>query len=216
MHLHICGLKGNRNVIADAQGNLAGEARKMIGGILKFARSLAAFGNRIPPSYFRFISRKESPMHICWGAKNRLALVRIPLWWDHRRRKDVDGCRRTFEYRGPDASAASYLLFAGIALAVQYGLKNPREALATAANMNADSAIKKTGKCAALPLSCTEAAGSLRKDRVLYETDDVFPRRVIDGVAEKLESYEDVGLWGRLAENPEKVDELLASYLASC
>ncbi len=216
MHLHLCGLKGDRNVIANAQGKLTDEAKQMIGGILKFARSLAAFGNTIPPSYIRFISRKESPMHIRWGAKNRLALVRIPLWWNHRRPKEADRCRRTFEYRGPDPSANSYLLFAGIAMAVQYGLKNPREALTAADDLEADNATKKSGRHMVLPLSCTEAAESLRKDRKFYETDGVFPKRVIDGVAGKLESYEDAGLWERLADKPEKIDELLWSYLTSC
>lgn len=213
MHLHLCGMRKNRNVVSDSRGNLTAEARQMIGGILKFARSLTAFGNTTPISYIRFISRKESPMHICWGARNRLALVRIPLWWNHKEAKGADECRRTFEFRGPDPSANSYLLFAGIALAVQHGLKNPREAMRVADGLNADKVGKK--RYAALPLSCVEAAESLRKDRRFYEADGVFPRAVVDGVIRRLESYEDADMWKKLAGKSEKVDELLWKHLMS-
>ena len=86
MHIHLCGLKNGKNVIPDSEGNPSVEALKMIGGLLRFAPSLAAFGNPTPVSYLRFIARKESPMHICWSARNRLALIRIPLWWSFRKR----------------------------------------------------------------------------------------------------------------------------------
>ncbi|MCK4313255.1 glutamine synthetase beta-grasp domain-containing protein, partial [Candidatus Bathyarchaeota archaeon] len=67
MHIHLCGYKKSKSVITDSKGNLTVEAKQMIGGILKFAPSLAAFGNTTPVSYLRFISRRESPMYICWG-----------------------------------------------------------------------------------------------------------------------------------------------------
>lgn len=214
MHLHLCGTKEDRNVIANSKGNLTAEAKQMIGGILKFANSLTAFGNTIPTSYLRFISRKESPMHICWGAKNRLALVRIPLWWNYRNSEETDDCRRTFEFRGPDPSANSYLLFAGIVVAVHYGLKHPKEASKIAEYLNADNATtKKSRRFAVLPLSCAEAAESLRRDRKLYEAYGVFPKRVIEGVTKKLESYEDKDMWKKSAGKPDKIEKVLWSYL---
>jgi glutamine synthetase len=212
MHLHLCGIRRNRNVISDSQGNLTAEARQMIGGILKFARSLSAFGNTTPASYLRFVSRKESPMHVSWGAEDRLALVRIPLWWNYREVKETGERRRTFEFRGPDPSANSYLLFAGIALAVEYGLKNPREAMRVAESLNVDRVKKRH---AALPLSCVGAAESLRRDREFYEADGVFPRAVVDGAIRRMESYEDADMWKKLANEPEKVDELLEKYWLS-
>ena len=213
MHLHFCGMRKNRNVISDSRGDLTAEARRMIGGILRFARSLSAFGNTTPVSYLRFIFRKESPMHVCWGARNRLALIRIPLWWNYRGAKGLDDCRRTFEFRGSDSSANSYLLFAGIALAVQYGLKNPKEAMRMAESLNAEKATKK--RYAALPLSCAEAAESLRRDREFYEADGVFPKTVVDSVIRRLESYEDVDTWKRGKNKSAKVDELLWKYSMS-
>ncbi len=210
MHFHFCALRGNKSIISDSDGNLTIEARQMIGGILKFAPSLTAFGNTIPSSYLRFISRKESPMYICWGAKNRLALVRIPLWWNFKKNFE-NGCRRTIEFRAPDGSANSYLLLAGIALAVEYGLKNPAEAIRVADDLDADNK-EKSRAYGVLPLSCSEAAKNLEADRKYYESSGVFPKRMIDGTIAKLESYNDEFLAKKSAANPEKTEELLWNY----
>lgn len=214
MHIHICGLKENKNIIADSEGNLTGEAKQMIGGILKFAPSLTAFGNTISVSYLRFISRKESPMHICWGTRNRLALIRIPLWWKFR--KDFEKAQsylRTFEYRGPDPSANTYLLLAGVAAAVEYGLKNPEEALTIAEDLSLDRASKRKGEYEVLPLSCSESARTLNRDRSYYEADGVFPETVIDGTIRKLESYKDKDLRKNLTGKPKEIEKLLVQYL---
>ena len=214
MHIHLCGLKKNKNIIADSKGNLTTEAKQMIGGILKFAPSLTAFGNTIPVSYLRFISRKESPMYICWGTKNRLALVRIPLWWNFKKDlRETDSGRRTFEFRAPDPSANPYLLLAGIAVAVEYGLKNPEKAMKIAEDLNTKNIVKGNKDYKVLPLSCVEAAKNLKRDRKYYEADGVFPERVIDGIIDKLESYKDKDLWKKLADKPEKIEDLLYEYL---
>jgi len=214
MHIHLYGLKKNKNIITDSKGNLTVKAKQMIGGILKFAQSLTAFGNTTPVSYLRFISRKESPADICWGTRNRLALIRIPLWWSFR--EDIEGTGshvRTFEFRAPDPSANTYLLFAGIALAVEYGLKNPKEAMEIAEDLNAEKIVKRNRKYKVLPLSCSESAKSLKRDRSYYEVDSVFPKRVTDGIISKLESYKDRSLQKKMANNPEKIEELLFRYL---
>ncbi|MBE0520408.1 glutamine synthetase, partial [Candidatus Bathyarchaeota archaeon] len=192
MHIHLYGLKKDKNIITDSKGNLTVKAKQMIGGILKFAPSLTAFGNTTPVSYLRFISRKESPAYICWGTRNRLALIRIPLWWSFR--KDIEQTGnyvRTFEFRAPDPSANTYLLLAGIALAVEYGLKNPKKAMKTAEDLNTEKIVKRNRKYKVLPLSCSESAKNLQKDRNHYEADGVFPKRVTDGIISKLESYKD-------------------------
>jgi len=140
MHIHICAVKDDASVLADDHGALSECAKTMIGGILRFASSLAAFGNTAPVSYLRFVAPKESPMHVCWGSGNRLALIRIPLWWSGGE-KDVGSrtCRETFEYRAPDAYANMHFLLAGLAMAIRYGLENPKEALRVAEATRADS-----------------------------------------------------------------------------
>jgi glutamine synthetase len=214
MHVHLCALGKGKNVIVTPAGTLSKDALRMIGGILRCALSLSAFGNPAPVSYLRFLAQKESPMHMCWSARNRLALVRIPLWWGYRGKSEAHGnCRETFEYRGPDALANPCLLFAGIATAVNWGLNNGEEAMKIAEDLhvNASSAGRKILK--ALPRSCFEAAKSLRKDRRLYEADGVFPEMLVDKTIQRLEAFKDVDLWRNLAGKPEKLERTLEQYL---
>ncbi|MDI6847776.1 MAG: glutamine synthetase family protein [Candidatus Bathyarchaeia archaeon] len=214
MHIHLCGLKNGKNIIANPDGTLSIEALKMIGGILKFAPSLAAFGNTTPVSYLRFIARKESPMHICWGARNRLALIRIPLWWNFRKTsEEADNCKETFEYRAPDPLANAYLLFAGIAVAVDYGLKNHEEALKIAEELHIEGNVAERKMLKVLPLSCSESAENLEKDRRFYEADGVFPKKLIDKTIEKLKFYKDKNLWEKLAGKQDEIEDVLGQYL---
>lgn len=213
MHIHLCGLKLRRNVVTNSQGNLSNEALSMIGGILKFAPSLAAFGNPTPVSYLRLIARKESPMHICWSARNRLALIRIPLWWKFKKKTArTNICRETFEYRAPDAFANPHLLLAGLALATDYGLENSQESLKIAENLHAESLHEKE-KFDVLPRSCCEAAHNLLNDRKLYEANGVFPPKLIDKTVQRLKGYNDGDLWKGLSDSPEQIQKLLMQYL---
>jgi glutamine synthetase len=212
MHIHLCALKNGENIIANPNGTLSPEAMKMIGGILKFAPSLAAFANTTPVSYLRFIAHKESPMHICWSARNRLALIRIPLWWSFMK-KDQGNLKETFEYRGPDPFANAYLLFAGAALAVNYGLENPEEVLKMAENLHIEGSGGKSKRLKVLPRSCNEAAENLRKDRRFYEANGVFPKKLIDKTINKLKAYRDKDLWKNLADKPKKVEMVMRQYL---
>jgi glutamine synthetase len=213
MHIHLCGLKNGKNIIAEPNESLSIEAKEMIGGILKFASSLTAFGNTIPISYLRLVSRKESPLHICWAARNRLALIRIPLWWNFKKtREETDPCQRTIEFRAPDPLADAYLLFAGIAVATEYGLKNPKKALQIAEELHIEKASKENGRLR-LPLSCNESAASLEKDREYYEAGKTFPEAVIDNTIRRLKSYKDKTLSKRFRNEPQKIEELIQEYL---
>ncbi len=213
MHIHLCGLRNGKNILEDPGGDLSVEAKEMIGGILKFARSLAAFGNPTPISYLRFLGHKESPMNISWGAMNRLGLIRIPLWWNFKGAMgEADSCKRTFEYRAPDATANAHLLFAAMATAIKHGLKNHEESL----RITEDSNLKETAKhrrLKRLPLSCSESARNLRKERKCYEEGGVFPKAVIDRTIEKLRSYKDADLAQKLKDEPQKIEKLIQSYL---
>lgn len=214
MHIHMCALRNGENVVANPDGALSSEALGMIGGILRFAPSLSAFGNPTPLSYLRFIARKESPMHICWSARNRLALIRIPLWWDYKKEvKKSESCRETFEYRAPDAFANAYLLLAGLAVAANYGLENSKQALKIAEGLHVEAAGRELKKLKALPMSCSESAENLEKDRQFYEANGVFPRRLIDKTVEKLEAYGDQNLWNEISGKPEQIEKIIMQYL---
>jgi len=215
MHVHICGLKNGRNIVEDADGRLSTEAKEMIGGILKFAPSLAAFGNPTPVSYLRFLARKESPMNISWGTRNRLALIRVPLWWTFKHAgEETDPCRRTFEYRAPDATANVCLLFAGLTVAVLHGLKNHEESLKIAEELHLEELEgKRKKRFKRLPTSCSESATNLKRDRKYYEAESVFPRPVIDGTVKRLKAYKDSDTAQKLKEEPQKMEKLMQAYL---
>ena len=215
MHIHICGVRDGKNIMVGPDGKLSAETLQMIGGILKFAPSLSAFGNPTPVSYLRFAARKESPMHICWSARNRLALIRIPLWWGYAKKEEEkgSGCRETFEYRAPDAFANPHLLLAGIAVAVGYGLANPSESSKIAENLHVEAGKIEQRKLEALPHSCHEAAENLERDRRFYEAGGVFPKRLVDKTVEKLKAYRDKDLWKSLGNKPEEVGKLVKQFL---
>jgi len=212
MHIHLCALKGSKNIVAGSDGTLSTEARKIIGGILKFAPSLSAFANPTPVSYLRFIARKESPMHVCWSSQNRLALIRIPLWRNLEKGSGkLDQYGETFEYRAPDAFANPYLLLAGLAIAVDYGLSNSEEAVKIAENLQVNN-HRRRQHLKTLPLSCSESADSLERDRRLYEADQVFPRKLIDKTIESLKSYKDRDLRQKLTKRPDEIEKLLKQH----
>ena len=212
MHVHLCGLSNGKNILSD-NGTLSSEAKEMIGGILKFAPSLSAFGNPTPVSYLRLIARKESPMHICWSARNRLALIRVPLWWTFKtKNEERDNCRETFEYRASDAFANAYLLFAAITLAVSYGLDNSAESLKIAEDLHS-GAKSREDKFRTLPRSCVESARCLQKERRFYEADAVFPKVLIDEIVDRLTGFGDKDLWKNSRESSKKSEDMLKHYL---
>lgn len=215
MHVHFYAVKNGANIIANPNGTLSVEGLKIIGGLLRFAPSLTAFGNPTPISYLRFISRKESPMHICWSARNRLALIRIPLWWSFAgvsAKERAKGVKETIEFRAPDPFADAYLLFAGMAVAVRYGLENPDEALKIAEKLHIEG--KNKGKrLKTLPKSCYESAANLKKDRRLYEAHGIFPKVLIDKTIEKLKAYKDKELWKSIADKPGKIQKAIQQYI---
>ena len=63
------------------KGDLSLGAKKIISGYMSLAKSLTAFGNTVPTSYLRLVPHQEAPTKICWGFRDRSALVRVPLSW---------------------------------------------------------------------------------------------------------------------------------------
>lgn len=213
MHVHLCAARKGRNVIPDQDRNLSKEALAMIGGILKLAPSLSAFGNPTPISYLRFIARKESPMHICWSTSNRLALIRIPLWWNFMKASNTESCRETFEYRAPDAFANAHILLAGLAVAAEYGTSNSEETVRIAEDLHVDDTGDNSRKLQNLPRSCSESAANLRRQRHFYQANGIFPKKLIDSNLSRLEAYGDKNLWKALSSKPEMFETLVTRYM---
>lgn len=211
MHVHLALLKNGRNIVADQQGGLSKTCLEVIGGILRCGSSLPAFGNPTPVSYARFQAHKESPMNICWSARNRLAMIRIPLWWNHLKSERIEH-RKTFEYRASDAFASPHLLLAALAVAADYGASHSEESISLAERLRVENAQDGSREFDRLPKSCREAASNLTKNRRIYEANNVFPETFIDRSIEKLKAYNDQYLWKKLLTQPEEFEKVTRKF----
>lgn len=229
LHIHIKLIKDGKNVMVEGN-RLSDSAKKAIAGYLKLSPSLTAFGNTVPISYLRLVPDHEAPTNICWGERNRSALLRVPLGWmgvkdmikDANPKekgnvlKPVDD--QTVEFRCPDGSANIHLLLAGLAVATNHGL-DMEGALELADKLYVDGNIfspeykSVREKLPQLPTSCWESAERLLRDREIYERDKIFSASVIDGIVKKLKSYNDKNLSEKLFCKEDEIKKLVTKYL---
>ncbi len=217
MHVHMALMKDGHNVMTDEQGDISDYAKKLVGGLCKYASSLTAFGNTVSSAYLRLVPNQEAPTRVCWSDLNRSAMIRVPLGWS----KLADLARlinpqqteafkrtrqrQTVELRSPDGSAIVHLLLAGIVMAAHWGFENEdsvelSEQLYVTGNIFKDDELMK--KLASLPGSCVASSRVLQEQRALYEKDGVFPPGVIDYVVSHLASQNDENMNLRLADMP--------------
>lgn len=110
MHTHISIWKNEENIFSGSKyQGLSEEALHFLGGVLKHARSLAAFTNASTNSYKRLLPGFEAPAILTYSAQNRSASVRIPY--------GASGKATRLEFRFPDSSSNPYLAFSSILMA---------------------------------------------------------------------------------------------------
>ncbi len=229
LHIHTRLMRNGKNAMVTDRA-INETARKMIAGYLSMASSITAFGNTVPVSYLRLVPHQEAPTCICWGERNRSALVRVPLGWLHDRsmmhdanphekeKYSHDERGQTIEYRGGDGSADIYLMLAGLAVAARYGFEREDSLeLAKKLHVNVNIFDQKASSIQTelphLPTSCSESADYLEKDRAIYESNSVFPPVVIDDTLRKLRSYNDKGLSDELYGKEEDIRKLVEKYI---
>ena len=229
MHIHMMIEKDGKNFMADDVG-ITDDAKKLIAGLLRKARSITAFGNTIPTSYLRLVPHQEAPTMICWGDTNRSVLVRVPLGWiaktnmiknaNPQERGDVPYIpgKQTVEFRAADGSADLYHMLSAMILAAKDGLTSEtalEEAKKLYVNVNIfdDKHKDLYNSLNALPTSCDESADVLQDDREFYEKDGIFPKGTIDGFISKLKSYKDRKMSEELYGKKEEIAELVKKYL---
>jgi glutamine synthetase len=219
LHFHLELLENNKNIMTKDNGDLSDISKKAIGGLLKFAPSLTAFGNTVASSYLRLVPNQESPTKLFWSDLNRSALVRVPLGWKksedmaskiNHRLKDIYKSpfkRQTIELRSADGSAFIHLLLGGITIAIQWGLDSPDDALVISkkcyVNKSAHSKIK---DLASLPPSCAISANLLQENMYLYEKQ--IPKNILEWVILKLKAQNDETLISEI-ESMEQKDKAL-------
>ncbi len=229
LHIHMRLMKDGRNVMLTPDHVLSDDARRLIAGLMKLAPSLTAFGNTNPTSYFRLVPHQEAPTNVCWGDRNRSVLVRVPLGWT----AQSDMCslanpltppssfdasqKQTVEIRSADGSADVYELLAGLAVAARYGFEMDN-ALKVAddtyvsVNIHDSANADKLATLAQLPANCSQSADDLEKMRHIYEADNVFSPRMIDGIIKQLKSYEDSDLAQRANHDRHLMQQLVSKY----
>ncbi|MBU2573361.1 MAG: glutamine synthetase family protein [Elusimicrobia bacterium] len=229
LHVHAALVKNGRNAMIE-KGALSVHAKKIIAGFLELSKSLTAFGNTVPTSYFRLVPHQEAPISVCWGYRDRSALVRIPLGWlnargmikdaNPRTAKDAAETehRQTVEFRSADGSANIHLFMAGLCVAARRGfeMKNAvdyAEKLFVEKNIGRAAHKSLNAGLPKLPSSCYESALALEADRERYEAEGVFTPAVIDGLVKKLKSYDDRNLSERLYGKEEEIKRLVEEYL---
>jgi glutamine synthetase len=218
LHMHVALYRDGRNVMFGAGHELSDEALGLVGGLLRHAESLTAFGNTVAASYLRLVPKQEAPTRVCWGRYNRSGLIRVPLAFDFEQRidqvfnPDEDGAypeqdslkRPTVELRSPDGSAFSYLLLAAILVCALDGLTR-EGSIALARRLRVDGDVysqpELLERLAALPGHAVEAGHVLRENRHVFE-EHGFPAQLIDIVIEKLEDEDDDQLSEKLRELP--------------
>lgn len=229
LHIHMMLERKGKNIMTCSSG-LSDIAKKMIAGILDVSDALTAFGNTIPTSYLRLVPHQEAPTNICWGDRNRSALIRVPLGWnmEHNMIQDANpqqcieeetsNNKQTVEFRAPDGSADLYHLCAGLVVATQHGMEmdnalDKAEELYVDVNIFDKEHKDKLDKLDKLPESCYESAEKLEQKRAVFEKSGVFPKGTLDSFIEKLKSYDDKNLSERLYGKEEEIRNLVIKYI---
>lgn len=162
MHVHI-GLErsdGSNAMAGDGPVGLSPLGLSFVAGLLKHARGLSGLGSPTVNSYKRLLPGSWAPSHVCYGASNRAALVRVPDAWS-----------RHVEFRGGDGTAHPYLLLAGLLAAGLDGIESalhPGEPIAHDIGHFTPQQFAERG-LELLPRTATDALDALEADRVLME-----------------------------------------------
>ena len=115
--------KDGKNLFYDKKDKykLSSLAYYFLGGQLKYIREIAVVLCPTVNSYKRLVRGYEAPVYICWGQRNRSALIRVPKYSAGREKST------RLELRCPDPSCNPYLAFAVMLAAGLKGIKEKIE-----------------------------------------------------------------------------------------
>jgi len=190
MHTHqsLFYKKNGKNAFFDPKDkyNLTDTAYHFIGGQLKHARAMSAIVAPTVNSYKRLTVGYEAPVYICWGRKNRSALIRVPEYYP-----GMEKATRA-ELRFPDPSCNPYLAFATMLKTGLDGIKNkiiPPNPVEEDVFEFDDRKLSKF-YIKTLPSSLGEAIIELEKSKLIKDTLGEFTfERYIDAKKKEWEEY---------------------------
>ncbi len=183
LHFHLYAFKNGHNIFSMKGGRLNEVTRYFIGGILKHAKSLAAFTNPSTNSYKRLMSGFEAPTAINYSIGNRSSAIRIPGYVD---KKNVD-----IEYRPPDATMNTYFGLSAILMAGIDGILQKIEP----GDPVESNVYESMDNFERLPESLRDALLALSEDHEYLLRGDVFTKDLINTWIElKRKEYREVAL----------------------
>ena len=174
MHIHLSLWRNNENLFYDPNDDyaeLSQLARYFIGGILEHAGGLSAILAPTINSYKRLVPGFEAPVYVCWGRKNRSALIRVPLY--HARGEKINAKSKRIEIRFPDPSANPYLAIAAIIFAGMDGVDrkiDPGDPI--------DLDVYHLRRHQLLELGIKSLPGSLKDALEMLEADDILVKNL--------------------------------------
>lgn len=178
MHCHQSLWKGGEPIFYDANGygELSKVAMHYVAGLLAHAPALAGITNPTVNSYRRLVPGFEAPVNLIISARNRSAVVRIPMYFSgYEARKS-----KRIEYRAPDASTNGYLAFAAMLMAgldgVQRELEPPTPIDKNLYHLPAEEAAK----IKLLPKSLDAALDALEADHEFLLKGGVFTEDLLE------------------------------------
>jgi len=173
MHTHQSLWKGSTPLFAgDKYAGLSDMALNYIGGLIKHAKSIAAFTYCSTNSYKRLVPGFEAPINLAYSNRNRSAAIRIPVVNSPKARR--------LEFRMPDSTCNPYLGFAAMMMAGLDGVQNkthPGDALEKDIYGLPPEELAKVPKA---PGSLREALSELEKDHAYLMKGDVFTPDLVE------------------------------------
>ena len=176
MHVHQSIAKGDTYAFhGDAYAGLSETALFYIGGIIKHAKAINAFGNASTNSYKRLVPGFEAPVLLAYSARNRSASIRVPYI--------QGGNPRAYrvEVRFPDSTANPYLAFSAMLMAGLDGIKNEIHPGDSFDKDLYDLPAEELEGVPTVAGSLEEALQALDADRDFLKAGDVFTDGLIDG-----------------------------------
>ncbi|MFB0527022.1 MAG: glutamine synthetase family protein, partial [bacterium] len=168
MHTHQSLFKGSKNALFDARDkyHLSKEGKAFIAGLLFHSQEITSICNQWVNSYKRLVPGYEAPVYICWGQRNRSALVRVPMY------KPGEEMSTRAELRSPDPACNPYL---GFAVMLAAGLEGIEKGYALPEPIEKDIFLlsdeeKETQGIKVLPGSLIEAIQITEKSQLVKKT----------------------------------------------
>ncbi|TFH75826.1 type I glutamate--ammonia ligase [Gammaproteobacteria bacterium LSUCC0112] len=179
MHVHMSIWKDGKNTFAgDGYAGLSDTALYYIGGIIKHAKTLNAFGNASTNSYKRLVKGFEAPTLLAYSSRNRSASIRIPYI--------LGGNPKAIriEVRFGDNTANPYLYFAALLMAGLDGIQNKIHPGDPASKDLYDLEPEEEALIPKVCYSLDEALDSLDANRDFLKKGGVFCDDLIDAYIE--------------------------------